>query len=178
MRTVRNGEGARGAADLWILMILLLLAGITALGLYTWKLYQEVEELEQGGIAQTIQDLKLVRKLEAQILSLHRNAAPFLAKPEETAMLLTYFDKEARAAGIDGTKIKGMQPLPQLPPKNGYAEVAFKLQFQAITREQLAKFLFNVEDQRPFIKSKSIDLKLDEYHNVVEVFVTFAYYVR
>lgn len=171
-------RGAAGAVDVWVLMILLLTAGIAALGLYTWKLYQEVDELEKGGIAQTIQDLKLVQKLETQILNLHRNAAPFRTTDEDTAMLLTFFDEQAKAAGIEGAKIKGRQALPKMPPKNGYTEVSFKLQFQTITREQFAKFLFNVEDQKPFIKSKTIDMKLDEYHNIVEVFVTMAYYIR
>lgn len=171
MRTIR------GAVDIWVLAIVVLLGAIVALGLWTWGLYQGVRELESAGMEQSIKDLKLVQKMAVQIAALHQNART-LARDEDTSSLLTFFDQQARAAGVDGTKIKGMQPLPKLPPRNGYTEVGFKIHFQQVSRDQLARFLFNIEDQKPFVKSKAIDMKLDEYHNVVEAFVTLCYYVR
>ena len=130
-----------------------------------------------GGIDTAIQDLQLVHKISEKIREVSRNSSSG-PDNQDSAMLLTYFEQQALASGITRDKIKGMQPLPMGQPRDGYREVSFKLQIQEITRDQLGKFLFRVEDEKPFIKSKNIDLKLDEFHNVAEVFVTLAYYVR
>ncbi len=175
---MRSRPGTRaGAVDVWILLILAIGVGIAALGVYAWNTRLVVNGLEESGIDSAIQDLQLVHKTSEKIREISRNASS-VPDNQDAAMLLTFFEQQAREAGIDSTKIKGMQPLPTGQPRDGYREVSFKLQMQEITRDQLGKFLFRVEDQKPFIKSKNIDLKLDEFHNVTEVFVTLAYYVR
>ncbi len=167
-----------GIVDLWVLLIAGMVAAIFALGVFTWGKYQALKELEETGITGAIEDLKIVAKMSPRIAGLAESARVFDAQGHAADSLLSFFSEQFGVAGIKRDSVKGVQALPKPQPRDGYVELGFKLHLQGITRDQLTKFLYQVEDSKPFIKSKIISMSLDEYHNIVETFVTLVYYER
>jgi hypothetical protein len=171
-------SGHAGEVDVWLLLILAMLGGLAALAWFTWEKVQAVHDLEKTGIEKAVKDRKMVIKSAGRIASLADSAKVFAGSEADTSNLISFFEEQQKAAGIKRESMKGCQALQRPPPKDGYVEVGFKLSLEKLTRRELATFLFHVEDKKPFVKSKVIDLGLDEAHNIKSAAVTLVYYER
>ena len=118
----------RGGADVWLLLIILMAAGIAALGWFAWNKHAALKGLEQTGIDTEIGDLKDANKKKAVLLRLHRNAPVFAGNDQALNSFLT---EQAAAAGVVIQRI-----VPIMPPRKvgDYQEFATKLTIQNTTR--------------------------------------------
>ncbi|MBI3271397.1 MAG: hypothetical protein HYZ53_20570 [Planctomycetes bacterium] len=165
----------RGAVDGWLLAIVAMLLGVAALGVWIWLQRAELERLRTADLKRGEKEAQELMRVKKQIAAIRRNSPVSQGGADAKVTVLTLLDREAQKFGF---KPQNIAPLTPGPPRQGFTEHGYKVQLKDATREGIAKYVFNIENQDPFLKAKDIELTMDEFHKVKEASLTFVLYTH
>jgi len=162
----------RGAADLMLILLVVLFLGAAGSGGYAWMLWDEARRLEDQ-LKQKENDFKKAINTRDDLRDI--NASGMGAASGEIGTIQTFFHETAKEYKFTISKIT---------PSTGrykeqWTEQAYRLEVKNLSRQQLGNFIADVEVKKPFLKSKEIrDVKLDENHFIQSATIVFSHYQR
>lgn len=169
---LNNRSACRGAADVMVLLCLLLAAGCAGAGGWAYMLHQETTSLENQ-LKQATTDLPKVVGLRDDLRDIKASGGSLAGSEVDT--IQTFFHETAKEHRFTISRIAPSTGV----YKSTWNEQAYRLEIRNVTRQQLGNFIADVELKKPFLKSKEIrDVKFDENHAIQSVAVIFSHYTR
>jgi hypothetical protein len=147
-----KGKGRSGLG----LVLGLLLA--VAAGAWAGIGYLAVGDLRSRIIAQRSR-LDEADKVRLAVLTMRRaGGARPAASGQATGDPVSFLTQTAQAAGISGTKLKGIIPLAAVP-REGLVEKGYSIELAGIDRKSMIQFLVDVETLRPSYRTRELRVR-------------------
>jgi hypothetical protein len=145
----------RDRSSLWL--ILGLVAAVAA-GIWAGAGYLAAEDLRTRIRAQRSR-LEEADKVRLEVLKMRRAGGARPTDPRQAAGdPVSFLTQTAQAAGISGTKLKGIVPL-AATPREGLVEKGYSVELAGIDRKSLISFLVEVETIRPSLRTRELRVR-------------------
>jgi len=160
------------------LMFLLAAAAIAALGGVVGWYYRQRGEAETD-FQRAKEDLARLKELGKKIASIKQRIGPgkkVVSPPDRPEDLVSFFTQKANAAGMPKVSLR---PPDREIPWAGWREFPYAIetgrQENMVQRSSLVAFLEGVEKERPYLKTKSLNIKFGE-QNTVSATATISFF--
>lgn len=163
--------------DLYVVWIALVaLAALGAAG-FAWSQYKLARDLRETRIPQAKKDCEAMLAIQEDIRKLRSFEGGVIGeKDKETDTLIGYLQTELVSGGISESDVKSISKVPEVR-RDAFMEKALKVDVSATDCKTLAKVLYKIEHDRPFIKTKDLIIrKLGPEGECENVSITFAWY--
>jgi hypothetical protein len=168
----QENTGSRG---IWIA----LLAGMAAvaLALLVWCLReaQANSKILKTSIPRAVKDLDAMRRARNGVVAIRAQRPREGADPKSAEASLIAFLEDIKKSMNLANKLG---PPNQQPPArvDQLLEYGIKVDAVDLPRETFAKYMLEVENGRPFLKTKDINITFNDTNDIKKAFVVFAYY--
>lgn len=127
-------------------------------------LYKTVNTLQNERLRRAKSDYNEILRIENKIKGLESKIPPgaLIDRPERPDDLVGFLENKAKQSGFSKEMIQSITPISGGARKIGpWREYSFSINFKStpsekIRRDNLVRFLFNIERERPFLKTKDI----------------------
>jgi hypothetical protein len=161
----------RGAADVLMILLVMLLLLTIGSGAYAYMIWDEAKTLERR-LGQSEKDLKVAIDIRDDLREIKVSGQS--AMDQETNTIQSFFVKTAQDHKFQIDKFTNTRG-----KYKEWDETAYRLEFKNVTRSQLGNFIADVQIKRPFLKSKEIrEVRFDDLHTIKSVTVVFSHYQR
>ncbi|MBI3097038.1 MAG: hypothetical protein HYY93_02155 [Planctomycetes bacterium] len=163
--------------DLYVVWIALVALGAAGAVAWSWSEYAATTRLRRDAIPQIKKDIEDMLKVQEDIRKLRlREGAPVRPEDRPTDALMSYLQTELVSAGISESDVKNIAKVPEVR-RSQFIEKALKVDVSATDCKTLAKVLYKIEHDRPFVKTKDLIIRrLGEEGECESVSITFAWY--
>ena len=145
----------RDRSGLWLLLGLV---AAVAAGVWAGLGYLAAEDLRDR-ITTQVSRLREADKVRLEVLKMRRpGGARPVAPGQAAADPVSFLTQTAQAAGIAGTKLKGIAPLAAIP-RDDLVEKGYAVELAGIDRKSLIQFLVDVETIRPSYRTRELRLR-------------------
>ncbi|MHC5036524.1 MAG: hypothetical protein ACYTHM_04355 [Planctomycetota bacterium] len=152
-------EGWGTTLSKFVIFVFLVMAAVAATntGIQGWKLVRERKALQEDE-----RRFKTIRQLGPTVQSLWEAGYTAEKRREErqTGNWTSFFASTLKAAGLEGKQYK--LPAGREVPGRGYTEHSFEIGIRpnsGVTRQMVARFLWSVESQRTYLRTRAFNLK-------------------
>lgn len=160
-------------------MVWIALVAFAALGAagFAWSQFKSARDVREARIPQAKKDCEAMLAIQQDIGKTRlREGAPVGPDDMKTDTLIGYLQTELVSGGISEGDVKSISKVPEVR-RDAFIEKALKVDVNATDCKTLAKVLYKIEHDRPFIKTKDLIIrKLGSEGECENVSVTFAWY--
>lgn len=158
-------EQPKSSGQVWTALAILAVAALSG-GIY-WL--HRGQKKAADDLARSKEEYGRLLDLKKKVDSVQQRAGGVKVKPppQDPADLASYFTEKATASGISKVAVRVPEGSGRMA---GWAEYAYTITFgereSTATRPALAAFLQTVEQERPYLKTKSLNVKFGEQNAV------------